>query len=261
MIFFFFPSFQLACRSEIELRARDLIEMIGSPALIPLAAKYANKLGRIHLAEKLSDMMPRVLEMEREKAKEVEMEYLEETYTPSMSQVSVIPSSLPSPVIVAPKLIKPGAGRRNPFKKSLGSNSASSSPNPIKHLTDSIVGLPCNDSFGSKSSIDSSGVTERDVDGGGEGDKLNGKSPAAAARKPFFEWFTEQKTQLMAEMPEGSNPSELTSFAMKKYKLMNGGGGGGSAAETTNSSKRKLDEKENEGGSGIAKLAKFRVET
>lgn len=249
------------------MRARDLIEMIGSPALIPLAAKYANKLGRIHLAEKLSEMMPRVLEMEREKEREVvhEQEYVEESQ--SMSQVSVIQSSMPSPVIVAPKLIKPGSGRRNPFKKAggggfSGSGSASSSPNPIKHLTDSIVGLPSNDSFGARSSL---GVAER---GGGDADRMTptsdkntGKSPSA--RKPFFEWFTERKEELLAEMPEGSKSAELTSFAMKKYKLLNASASAESSESSTNSNsaKRKLDEKENEGGSGIAKLAKFRVET
>lgn len=82
------------------MRARDLIEMIGSSSLIPLAAKYANKLGRIHLAEKLSEMMPRVMEMEKEREAEAEMECVEEST--SYSQVSVIPSSMPSPVVVAP---------------------------------------------------------------------------------------------------------------------------------------------------------------
>lgn len=49
---------QLACRSEMESRAKELIEMIASPALLPLAIKYASKLGRIHLAEKLNEMLP-----------------------------------------------------------------------------------------------------------------------------------------------------------------------------------------------------------
>lgn len=91
----------MACRSEIEMRARDLIEMIGSSSLIPLAARYANKLGRIHLAERLSEMLPRVVEMEREKERQQveEIEYAEET---SISQMSVIPSSLESPVVLAP---------------------------------------------------------------------------------------------------------------------------------------------------------------
>lgn len=42
----------------MESRAKELIEMIASPALLPLAIKYASKLGRIHLAEKLSEMQP-----------------------------------------------------------------------------------------------------------------------------------------------------------------------------------------------------------
>lgn len=49
---------QLACRSENEIRAKDLIEMIASPNILSLAIKYANKLGRIHLSAKLSDLMP-----------------------------------------------------------------------------------------------------------------------------------------------------------------------------------------------------------
>lgn len=53
-----FYNIQLACRSEMEARAKELIEMIASPALLPLAIKYASKLGRIHLAEKLSEMQP-----------------------------------------------------------------------------------------------------------------------------------------------------------------------------------------------------------
>lgn len=151
----------------------------------------------------------------------------------------------------AQKLIKPGSGKRNPFKRSGGAGSSStsttSSPNPIKHLTDSIVGLPSNESFGSRSSIGSTAEKE-DKDS----EKLPPKSPA---RKPFSEWFKERKAELVAEMPEGSNPVELTSFAMKKYKETTVNG-----MEASTSAKRKLEEKENE-GSGIAKLAKFRVET
>lgn len=158
-------------------------------------------------------------------------------------------------------MIKPGAGKRNPFKRSVGSASAanSSSPNPIKHLTDSIVGLPSNDSFGSRASVDNNEKGDADKVATPSG-SASTKSPST--RKPFIEWFMERKTELMAEMPEGSNPSELTSFAMKKYKqttaaaTINGTGDGA----TTTSAKRKLEEKEND-GSGIAKLAKFRVET
>lgn len=40
------------------MRAKELVEMIASPNLLPLAIKYANKLGRIHLSAKLSELMP-----------------------------------------------------------------------------------------------------------------------------------------------------------------------------------------------------------
>lgn len=42
----------------MEARAKELIEMIASPQLLPLAIKYAQQLGRIHMAEKLSELMP-----------------------------------------------------------------------------------------------------------------------------------------------------------------------------------------------------------
>lgn len=53
----------------METRAKELIEMIASPALLPLAIKYASKLGRIHLSEKLGELMPHFEQIEREKEK------------------------------------------------------------------------------------------------------------------------------------------------------------------------------------------------
>lgn len=155
------------------------------------------------------------------------------------------------------KLMKPSSGKRNPFKKSLpsaasrfsGTNSMSS-PNPIKHLTDSIVGLPSSNVC----SPNLLGETETT-----DGVLSANKEPAVKAspvRKTFIAWFEERKAELSAEMPESSSPAELTAYAMKKYKTTTVNG-----VEAGCSFKRKLDEKENEnGGSGVAKLAKFRVE-
>lgn len=53
----------------METRAKELIEMIASPALLPLAIKYASKLGRIHLSEKLGELYPQFEQIEREKEK------------------------------------------------------------------------------------------------------------------------------------------------------------------------------------------------
>lgn len=43
--------------------------MIALPTILPLAIKYASKLGRIHLAEKLGELMPQFEEREREREK------------------------------------------------------------------------------------------------------------------------------------------------------------------------------------------------
>ncbi|KPJ05660.1 WD repeat and HMG-box DNA-binding protein 1, partial [Papilio xuthus] len=51
--------FALACRSEIEQRALELMELLKDEKLLPLAAKYASRLGRMHLADKLSDLADR----------------------------------------------------------------------------------------------------------------------------------------------------------------------------------------------------------
>ena len=47
---------QLACRSEIEQRALELMELLKDERLLPLAAKYASRLGRVHLADKLTNL-------------------------------------------------------------------------------------------------------------------------------------------------------------------------------------------------------------
>lgn len=43
--------------------------MIAMPTLLPLVIKYAAKLGRIHLAEKLGELLPQFDEQEKEREK------------------------------------------------------------------------------------------------------------------------------------------------------------------------------------------------
>lgn len=43
--------------------------MLALPSLLPLAIKYASKLGRIHLAEKLGELLPQFEEKEKENEK------------------------------------------------------------------------------------------------------------------------------------------------------------------------------------------------
>lgn len=56
----------------MEARAKELIEMIALPSLLPLAIKYASKLGRMHLAEKLSELQPYLEEQEKEREKQIQ---------------------------------------------------------------------------------------------------------------------------------------------------------------------------------------------
>lgn len=43
--------------------------MIALPSILTLATKYASKLGRIHLAEKLGELLPQFEEQEKEREK------------------------------------------------------------------------------------------------------------------------------------------------------------------------------------------------
>lgn len=51
----------------MEARAKELIEILALPNLLPLAIKYASKLGRIHLAEKLRELLPQFEQEEKER--------------------------------------------------------------------------------------------------------------------------------------------------------------------------------------------------
>ncbi|XP_059614227.1 WD repeat and HMG-box DNA-binding protein 1 [Phlebotomus argentipes] len=186
--------FALACRNEMEARASDLIEMIGCPQLVPLAAKYANKLGRIHLAEKLGQMLPQIQELEREREKE------NRSSSPDIGETQDI-LSLPQPlvvrtpdpsVVVAPKPMLKSSVKRNPFRKANMSSPLTPSADPLSHLTEKIVGFT---------------------------PKPNIQSPQSdTAPKTFMAWFTENHDELATEMPEEHTPAQLTSFAMKRYK-------------------------------------------
>lgn len=62
--------------------------MIALPSLLPLVIKYASKLGRIHLAEKLGELLPQFEEQEKEREKYDENEAASELLlsTPTSAQ-------------------------------------------------------------------------------------------------------------------------------------------------------------------------------
>lgn len=136
------------------MRAKELIEMIATPVLLPLAIKYASKLGRIHLAEKLGELVPQFEELERESEKQsatIEAEAMRLLQTAPMGATLLLNggqggaqrSDVGSSIVPRPLFIS--QQKRNPFKRGLtGSLSGKSSPvaaNVLSHLTSKAVGF------------------------------------------------------------------------------------------------------------------------
>lgn len=80
--------------------------MMAMPTLLPLVIKYATKLGRIHLAEKLGELLPQFEEQEKEREKYDENEMANELLlsTPTLNgnliQANLDKNSTPSIVPV-----------------------------------------------------------------------------------------------------------------------------------------------------------------
>lgn len=118
--------FALACRSEVEMRAKELIETIACPELLLLAVKYATKLGRIHLSDRLSELMPQLEEQnqrERQELHEFE-QYNNVTLSPVMrSQSPSFNNSASFGNRIAPKAMELTQARRASLKRFAMSNS------------------------------------------------------------------------------------------------------------------------------------------
>lgn len=227
--------FALACKMEQESRARELLEMLANPEIVPLAAKYASGLGRIHLVSKLSDMMPSVEQKEREvkeKLNEPEPEMIPRTNRLTNPLLNFTPSST-TPVIAPAPMSKIKAGSRNPFKKNFttGTNASNiKNNNLLSHLTDMT---PTYSSHGidtpQNNSLDAS--IER---------KLETKS-----EMPFINWLELNKEQLKREFSD-LDGKEFQFACMRKYKT---------CKEQHKAEKRKLEE--DPPVSSVSKLTKF----
>lgn len=76
--------------------------MIALPSLLPLAVKYATKLGRIHLAEKLGELVPQFEEQEKERERYDENEAASELLlsTPTTNLIRANQEKRTTPTIV-----------------------------------------------------------------------------------------------------------------------------------------------------------------
>lgn len=240
--------FALACKSEMEFRARELIELIAMPEIVPIAARYASGLGRIHLAQKLQDLMPVVEERQKEietKMNEPDIEMVPHGVLLSGSSNNPLLSS--SPVIGPGPILKPKTMTgRNPFKKmnTSGSSSANIQQNSkakvFSHLVDLALGYTPTDTQSSETSM-SLGMSETST---GE----NGSKPKS--EMSFTEWFKENSDTLKKDFPT-ENVKEFNKICMGKYSEWKK-----TRQNGVTENKRKHEESEAI-GSGVAKLARF----
>lgn len=114
--------FALACSSECETRARELIESIACTELLQLAVKYASKRGRIHLSDKLCELLPQ-LEAVQEARKQQQL--LGANGIAATIILPMAPMQATTPKL-APKAMELSASKRGALKR------FSNSPNLFK---------------------------------------------------------------------------------------------------------------------------------
>lgn len=182
--------FALACRSEIELRAKELIETIGCPDLLLLAVKYATKLGRIHLADRLSELMPKIEENHEKKTQEeneILQVHLQQKAQFLQLNSMLSPGGHQSPKVLAPKAMELSSTKRSSLKR-LASPFSSALPNNRNNVpsSPSILGESATQDFSQEnfgvsenSSTKSAGDTQSDL----QRTPLNSVNPFASKRK------------------------------------------------------------------------------
>lgn len=109
--------FALACRSEIEIRAKELIETIACTDLLMLAVKYATKLGRIHLSDKLSELLPQIEEDQQTRQNEENLVEQSLPSSPFILLKAYQNSTSSNSKKLAPKVMDLGSAKKSTLKK------------------------------------------------------------------------------------------------------------------------------------------------
>ncbi|GBP37504.1 WD repeat and HMG-box DNA-binding protein 1 [Eumeta japonica] len=201
--------FALACRSEIEQRALELMEFLKDDRLLPFAVEYASRLGRMHLADKLSNLAE-TWQKETDKLNVAQNIHFNELDTQETYDVNNTQDDLNASLILPVKTkekkienvnnIKPvsfrsSPGSRNPFKKQQSTTKNIQSP---LTLTDRAL-------------VEVHSTTDL------EEDKENPLKPNTG--ETFVDWFSRNKTTLESENPE-MTPSELTRHCVRMFKTL-----------------------------------------
>ncbi|XP_073957413.1 chromosome transmission fidelity 4 [Choristoneura fumiferana] len=220
--------FALACRNEIEQRAVELMELLKDDQLLPFAAKYASRLGRSHLADKLANLAES-WERDADKLNTAQNSHFvaldtQETYDVTNSEQDlnaslIIPvktkekkAETITPIRPVPIKSSP-AGIRNPFKKQ--QDNAKNVQSPLSLTARTLVDVHATD-------------TSENTD---PATPLEGET--------FIDWFSRNKSSLESQNPE-MTPSEVSRLGIRTFKNLQGKNG-----TPESSHKRKLGDEPN----------------
>ncbi|XP_034835904.1 WD repeat and HMG-box DNA-binding protein 1 [Maniola hyperantus] len=216
--------FALACRSEIEQRALELMELLKDDRLLPLAAKYASRLGRMHLADKLSNLAE-TWERDADKFNIAQNCHFQELETQETYDVANTEQDLNASLIIPQKTIKKKIEIDNPIKPVPIKSSPGGARNPFRKQQEiaKVVQSPLS-------------LTERTlVEVHATKDSSDNCDPLKLhGGETFVDWFSRNKSSLEKENPE-LTPSELTRHCVRTFKSLQ-------SKNIENGLKRKLNE-------------------
>uniref|UniRef100_A0A1B6DME6 Uncharacterized protein n=1 Tax=Clastoptera arizonana TaxID=38151 RepID=A0A1B6DME6_9HEMI len=217
--------FALACQSGLEMRAVELCELMPTSEIPQLAFKYAAKVGKTQLAERISQVLKRKTEDESDEpvavvqsysssnqdytsiiknkvshksvSNEIDTEEMLEDDT-NQGQENLILSMKQKTSSTQNAVLSNKFKKENPFKKAVnGENNTSKglqslSKRPVfnKNISRQVLPEPVKQ-------------------------KSNENKPTKT--NPFMEWFSSQKSNLEEEFPD-LDTSELTKIAIKRFK-------------------------------------------
>ncbi|XP_055625021.1 WD repeat and HMG-box DNA-binding protein 1 [Toxorhynchites rutilus septentrionalis] len=251
--------FAIACHSEMDQRAKELIETVGDSQVLQVVKKYANKINRFHLAESLEPMKNAFEEQEREEEKqELEIEREDAAMVRELQHINAeaITKKDATPEIKPLSMSKKG----NPFrKKGSALKSTPSASNPLGHLTGKAIGFssPSSTNGGyhdGNESANMSGASSM-FTGDESGATANSENQSRGSNTPsgmkFMPWFEINRRQLKGENPDATD-QELIKIGLKQYKALNSL----PASRGETGEKRKLEDSE-KSETGVSKLARF----
>ncbi|ALC41937.1 Ctf4 [Drosophila busckii] len=174
--------FALSLISECETRGRELIESIACTELLQLAVKYAGKRGRIHLADRLCEMLPQ-LEAVQEARKQKQILGANGIAATIVLPIAAPATHTPTPKL-APKAMELSGSKRGGLKR------FSNSPNLFKAVArpatpDAITPLDTQENiFGETESQQSEAITGKTASSDEpQRTPLNSVNPFAMKRK------------------------------------------------------------------------------